>query len=65
MRALGINSLENEAAWKRAKEIAASEYPEATGSNYWRVVESIYQKIIAYIPKSTHGDHDPSWRMAR
>jgi hypothetical protein len=60
-----VHTLEDEAAWERAKEIAADEYPEATGSNYWRIVMGIYRKNTNYVTKSVHGEHDPAWRMAR
>ena len=60
-----VHTLEDEAAWARAKEIAANEYPDATGSNYWRIVMGIYKKMTHFVAKSAHGDHDPAWRMAR
>lgn len=60
-----VHTLEDEEAWERAKEIAANEYPEATGSNYWRIVMGIFKKITHYVAKSRHGEHDPTWRMSR
>ncbi len=60
-----VHTLEDEAAWERAKVLAATEYPGATGSNYWQVVRDIYAGIAAAVAKSSRGDHDPLWRMAR
>jgi hypothetical protein len=60
-----VHSLEDEQAWETAKQIAANQYPQAVGSNYWRMVMSIFEKMTHYIAKSQHGDHDPIWRMAR
>jgi len=60
-----VHTLEDEEAWERAKEIAANEYPEATGSNYWRIVMGIYKKMTHYVPKSGKQDHDPLWRITR
>ena len=60
-----VYTLEDEEDWERAKDIAANEYPQATGSNYWRIVMGIYKKMTHFIAKSEHGDHDPLWRMAR
>ena len=64
MRTFPVYSLEDEAAWERAKEIAEREYPEATGSNYWNVVESVFIALTTHVPKSRHGEHDPVWRMS-
>lgn len=60
-----VHTSEDEEAWERAKEIAANEYPEAVGSNYWRIVMGIYKKMTHYVPKSEHGHYDPIWRMRR
>ena len=60
-----VHTLEEEAAWEKAKDIAANEYPDASGSNYWRIVMGIYKKMTHYVAKSVHGEHDPIWRMAR
>lgn len=60
-----VHTLEDEEAWERAKEIAANEYPDAAGSNYWRIVMSIYKKMTHYVPKSTHRNHDRLWRISR
>lgn len=60
-----VHTLEQEEAWERAKEIAANEYPDATGSNYWRIVMGIYKKMTHYVSKTARGEHDPIWRMAR
>ena len=60
-----VQTLEDEEAWERAKEIAANEYQDATGSNYWRIVMGIYKKMIHYVPKSERRHHDPTWRMTR
>ena len=60
-----VHTTEEEEAWERAKEIAANEYPEATGSNYWRIVMGIFKKITHYVPKSRRRDHDPIWRLTR
>ena len=58
-----VHTLEDEEAWERAKEIAANEYPEATGSNYWRIVMGIFKKMTHHVSKSAHPEHDPTWRM--
>lgn len=60
-----VHTLEREEAWERAKQIAANEYPDASGSNYWRIVTGIYKKMTHYVAKSEHGVHDPIWRMTR
>lgn len=60
-----VHTLEEEEAWEQAKEIAANEYPDATGSNYWRIVMGIFKKITHYVPKSHRRDHDPIWRLTR
>ena len=60
-----VHTLEQEEAWEKAKEIAENDYPNATGSNYWRIVMGIYKKMTHYVAKSAHGEHDPIWRMAR
>jgi len=60
-----VHTLEDEEAWERAKEIAANEYPEATGSNYWRIVMGIFKKMTHYDSKSAQRAHDPTWRMTR
>lgn len=60
-----VQTREDEEAWERAKEIAANEYPDATGSNYWRIVMGIYKKMTHYVSKSERRDHDPTWRMTR
>jgi hypothetical protein len=60
-----VHTLEDEEAWERAKEIAANEYPDATGSNYWRIVMGIYKKMTHYAPKSGRRHLDPTWRMTR
>jgi hypothetical protein len=65
MQANRVHTLEDEAAWEHAKDLAASEYPDATGSNYWHVVMRLYAKMTDYVAKSAHVDHDPTWRMAR
>jgi hypothetical protein len=61
----GVHTIEDEEAWERAKEIATNEYPDAVGSNYWRVVMGIFKTMTYYVSKSQHGDHDPVWRMTR
>jgi hypothetical protein len=60
-----VHTLEDEEVWERAKEIAADEYPDAIGSNYWQIVMGIYQKMTQYVSKSAHGSHDPLWRLTR
>ena len=60
-----VLTLEDEEAWERAKEIAENEYPEATGSNYWRIVMGIYKKMTHYLSKSERRQLDPTWRMTR
>ena len=60
-----VHTLEDEEAWERAKEIAANEYPDAAGSNYWRIVMGIYKKMTHYVRKSERRHHDPTWRMTR
>jgi hypothetical protein len=60
-----VHTLEDEEAWERAKEIAVNEYPDASGSNYWRIVMGIYKNMTDYVAKSERGDHDPVWRMTR
>jgi hypothetical protein len=60
-----VHTLEDEVAWDRAKEIAATEYPDASGSNYWRIVMGIYKKMTHYVSKSARGIHDPAWRLSR
>ena len=40
-----VHTLEDEEAWERAKDIAANEYPQATGSYYWRILMGIYKKM--------------------
>jgi|HubBroStandDraft_5_1064220.scaffolds.fasta_scaffold502972_1 hypothetical protein len=60
-----VRTLEDEEAWERAKDVAATEYPDAAGSNYWRMVMGIYKKMTHYTAKSEHGRHDPTWRMTR
>jgi hypothetical protein len=46
-----VHTPEDEEAWERSKDIAANEYPEATGSNYWRIVMGIYKKITTTYQK--------------
>jgi len=60
-----VHTLEDEEAWERAKDIAANEYPDASGSNYWRIVMGIYKKMTHYIAKFERRDHDSLWRMTR
>jgi len=59
-----VHTLEDEEAWERAKGIAANEYPDASGSNYWQIVMGIYKKMTHYV-KSAHPDHESIWRMTR
>ncbi|HVN29826.1 MAG TPA: hypothetical protein VMT64_15125 [Candidatus Binataceae bacterium] len=60
-----VHTPQEEEAWERAKEIAANEYPEASGPDYWRIVMGIYKKITHYVPQSSHRDHAPFRRFMR
>ncbi len=60
-----VHTLEDEEAWERAKEVAANEYPDASGSNYWRIVMGIYKKMTHYVSKSERPSYGPTWRMTR
>jgi hypothetical protein len=60
-----VHTIEDEEAWERAKDIAANEYPDAAGSNYWRLVMGICKKMTHYVAKSARRDLDPVWRMTR
>jgi len=65
MRTGIVHTLEDEAAWERAKEVATNEYPEATGSNYWVIVTGLYRQMTDYGTQSPHLAHDPVWRLTR
>jgi hypothetical protein len=65
MQGCEVHTLEDEAAWERAKQIAKCEYPDATGSNYWRVVNDLYVAMLDCRPDAPHAAHDPTWRMIR
>jgi hypothetical protein len=60
-----VQTLEDEESWERAKEIAANEYTDATGSNYWRIAIGIYKKMTRYVPTSVRGHRHPTWRLTR
>jgi hypothetical protein len=60
-----VHTLEDEEAWDCAKEVVANEYPDATRSNYWRIVMSVYKKMTHYVPKSERRDYDSIWRLTR
>ncbi len=43
-----VRSYEDEVAWERAKERAREQYPDATGARFYRIVMSIYKKMVHY-----------------
>jgi len=45
-----VKTPEDEIAWKRAKERAREQYPNARGPQFYRIVMAIYKKMTHYTP---------------
>jgi len=58
-----VHTPEDEEAWERAKEIAAKEYPDAAGPDYWRIVMGIFKKMTHYVPSAERSQHYPTRRI--
>jgi hypothetical protein len=54
-----VRTRADELAWEQAKELARREYPDATGSDFYRIVMGIYKRMTHYQPKGSQRRRSP------